>query len=330
MRLCLLLVAGAVALPQRQGGDLIRSGWEAEEAWARGGQTPRRQVTRRQGRRGSVVRGEASSPADSQHQGQLQYLARRPTSQVTLGEAGRRGRTGYGFTRDSLEDLGLQPQRRSRGGGPSLKQGRSRPVPQILELEEEGEEYDDEYDEYDDEYAYSDEEDEELVWPHEVRPARTRAEPRYPPTTTTRKPYYSPPQQYPRREEEVEGRRSFPQVSSPPQRRQPPLRQPGGQGEGYRRGTEEMVEEEEEGCGPECRNLLHEVDHPKEDERCPDPNMVIDIWGYCRHIFQEERRDWSWWENLRQYVHANGNSGVNNYRPSIPEHAPWPGTWHSG
>ena len=28
-----------------------------------------------------------------------------------------------------------------------------------------------------------------------------------------------------------------------------------------------------------------------------------------RHIFHEERRDWSWWENLRQYVHANGNSG---------------------
>ena len=200
-------------------------------------------------------------------QGQLQYLARRPTTQVTLGEAGRLGRTGYGFTRDSLEDLGLQPQRRSRGGRPSLKQGRSRPVPQILELEEDGEEYDGEYDDYDDEYAYSDEEEEEeLVWPHEVRPARTRAEPRNPPATTTRKPYYPPAKQYPRREEEVEGRRSFPQVSSPPQRRQPPPRQPGGQGEGYRRGTEEMVEEEEEeveeeeeGCGPECRNLLHEV-----------------------------------------------------------------------
>jgi len=334
MWLCLLLVAGAATLPRPQGGDLIRSGWEAEEAWARGGQqTARRQVTRRQGRGGSIVGGESAAPDDGQQQGQLQYLARRPTTQVTLGEAGRRGRTGYGFTRDSLEDLGPQPQRRSRGG-PSLKQGRSRPVPQILELEEDGEEYDGEYDEYDDEYAYSDEEEEELVWPHEVRPARTRAEPRYPPATTTRKPNYSPAQQYPRREEEVEGRRSFPQVSSPPQRRQPPARQPGGQGEGYRRGTEEMVEEEdeeeEEGCGPECRNLLHEVEHPKEDERCPDPTMVIDIWGYCRHIFQEERRDWSWWENLRQYVHANGNSGVNNYRPAIPEHAPWPGTWHSG
>ena len=61
---------------------------------------------------------------------------------MTLGEAGRIGRTGYGFTRDSLEDLSFQPQRRSRGGRPSLKQGRSRPVPQILELEEDREEYD--------------------------------------------------------------------------------------------------------------------------------------------------------------------------------------------
>ena len=28
--------------------------------------------------------------------------------------------------------------------------------------------------------------------------------------------------------------------------------------------------------------FLLQVDHPKEDERCPDPSMVIDIWGYCR------------------------------------------------
>ena len=53
-------------------------------------------------------------------------------------------------------------------------------MPQILELEEDdGEEYDGEYDDYEDEYEYSDEEEEELVWPHEVRPARTRQEPRY-------------------------------------------------------------------------------------------------------------------------------------------------------
>merc|ERR1712002_813373 len=93
------------------------------------------------------------------------------------------------------------------------------------------------------------------------------------------------------------------------------------QGEDYRRGTEEGgggEEEVDEGeCGPECRNLVHEVGHPKEHERCAEAGMVIDIWGYCRHIFHEERRDWSWWENLRQYVHANANSGANNYRPTI-------------
>ena len=36
-------------------------------------------------------------------------------------------------------------------------------------------------------------------------------------------------------------------------------------------------------CGPECQNLLHELDHPKEQTRCP-PGQVIDIWGYCRLI----------------------------------------------
>ena len=34
-------------------------------------------------------------------------------------------------------------------------------------------------------------------------------------------------------------------------------------------------------CGPECRNLVHELEHPKEHERCPNAGMVIDIWGYC-------------------------------------------------
>ena len=37
-------------------------------------------------------------------------------------------------------------------------------------------------------------------------------------------------------------------------------------------------------CGPECRNLLHELEHPKEHDRCPDTRMVIDIWGYCRLV----------------------------------------------
>ena len=42
-------------------------------------------------------------------------------------------------------------------------------------------------------------------------------------------------------------------------------------------------EDTDEGeCGPECRNLLHELEHPKEHERCQNAGMVIDIWGYCR------------------------------------------------
>jgi len=72
-------------------------------------------------------------------------------------------------------------------------------------------------------------------------------------------------------------------------------------------------------CGPECQNLLHELDHPKEDERCSGPGQVIDIWGYCRDIFQEERRDWSWWRNLRIFVHSGGNSWYNTYRPTAYE-----------
>merc|ERR1711935_951509 len=58
-----------------------------------------------------------------------------------------------------------------------------------------------------------------------------------------------------------------------------------------------------EGCGPDCRNLLHEVEHPKEEERCPQ-GMVLDIYGYCRYIFQEERRDWAWWESVRNHVRS--------------------------
>lgn len=44
----------------------------------------------------------------------------------------------------------------------------------------------------------------------------------------------------------------------------------------------ESSEEDEGDCGEECRNLLHESDHRKEDARCPYEGMVIDIWGYCR------------------------------------------------
>ena len=49
---------------------------------------------------------------------------------------------------------------------------------------------------------------------------------------------------------------------------------------------ESARETTEEGeCGPECRNLLHELEHPKEHERCPNAGMVIDIWGYCRYEY---------------------------------------------
>ena len=34
-------------------------------------------------------------------------------------------------------------------------------------------------------------------------------------------------------------------------------------------------------CGPQCRNRLHELHHPKEEEKC-GAGQVLDIWGYCR------------------------------------------------
>ena len=114
----------------------------------------------------------------------------------------------------------------------------------------------------------------------------------------------------------------------------------GGQRQGYgqeeergRQTVEEILQSSEEvsevrgeegACGPECRNLMHESEHPKEDDRCPYEGMVIDIWGYCRlynnipespstvlnirYQFEEERRDWRWWETIRQYMHSMGNS----------------------
>merc|ERR1711892_816266 len=99
--------------------------------------------------------------------------------------------------------------------------------------------------------------------------------------------------------------------------------QGGGDGRGEERTVEETLQssEEETGeegdCGTECRNLMHESEHPKEADRCPYEGMVIDIWGYCRYGFEEERRDWRWWETIRQYMHANGNSWANQYAPSV-------------
>merc|ERR1712110_190907 len=71
-------------------------------------------------------------------------------------------------------------------------------------------------------------------------------------------------------------------------------------------------------CGPDCQNLLHELGHPQEAAQCPQ-GQVIDIWGYCRDIFHEERRDWDWWRNLRVFVHSGGNSWYNTYRPTAWE-----------
>ena len=45
--------------------------------------------------------------------------------------------------------------------------------------------------------------------------------------------------------------------------------------------------DEEEECGPECRNLLHELGHPQEEVRCPGAGQVIDIWGYCRSVYTD-------------------------------------------
>merc|ERR1712123_7934 len=95
------------------------------------------------------------------------------------------------------------------------------------------------------------------------------------------------------------------------------------EGRGQERTVEETLQssEEETGeegdCGTECRNLMHESEHPKEADRCPYEGMVIDIWGYCRYQFEEERRDWRWWETIRQYMHANGNSWANQYAPTV-------------
>ena len=88
---------------------------------------------------------------------------------------------------------------------------------------------------------------------------------------------------------------------------------------------EEPAEAEDpDGCGPECRNLLHESDHRKEDSKCPHEGMVIDIYGYCRqenvytgtpcydtllrYVHSHERRDWAWWESVRNYMYSMGNS----------------------
>ena len=49
-------------------------------------------------------------------------------------------------------------------------------------------------------------------------------------------------------------------------------------------GDDDDDDGEDEECGPECRNLLHELGHPQEEVRCPGAGQVIDIWGYCRSV----------------------------------------------
>ena len=51
--------------------------------------------------------------------------------------------------------------------------------------------------------------------------------------------------------------------------------------------VEERTGDDDDGdeeCRPECRNLLHELGHPREEARCPGAGQVIDIWGYCRSV----------------------------------------------
>lgn len=83
-----------------------------------------------------------------------------------------------------------------------------------------------------------------------------------------------------------------------------------GRGEEFVKKTEEPVEEEEGACGPHCRNRAHQLDHPKEEERCPYEGMVVDVYGYCRYPSHNTGRDWLWYATMRQYIASGGNSGV--------------------
>ncbi|TRY62902.1 hypothetical protein TCAL_12299 [Tigriopus californicus] len=55
-------------------------------------------------------------------------------------------------------------------------------------------------------------------------------------------------------------------------------------------------------------NKLEYLDYEKAPRQCPQ-GWVRDIWGYCREIFHEERRDWDWWENIRRYVMSTQYTG---------------------
>ena len=42
-----------------------------------------------------------------------------------------------------------------------------------------------------------------------------------------------------------------------------------------------------------------------------------DNYLLLRYIHHQERRDWAWWESLRNYIYSNGNSWANTYSPTV-------------
>jgi hypothetical protein len=58
----------------------------------------------------------------------------------------------------------------------------------------------------------------------------------------------------------------------------------------------------------EYGNKLVYLGYRKEDYFCPE-GYVLDIYGYCRAIFYEEKRDWRWWANIRNFILGGHNSG---------------------
>ena len=58
----------------------------------------------------------------------------------------------------------------------------------------------------------------------------------------------------------------------------------------------------------EYGNKLVYLGYRKEDHFCPE-GWVLDIYGYCRAIFHEEKRDWRWWANIRNFILGGHNSG---------------------
>ena len=48
----------------------------------------------------------------------------------------------------------------------------------------------------------------------------------------------------------------------------------------------------------------------------PETGLVI-TKSSLRYIHHQERRDWAWWESLRNYIYSNGNSWANTYSPTV-------------